>query len=318
MAPAFLLAMLATALTPADVRNSLQNKGFLIAGGYQDLVECAGGQGALTSPAALDTDNRKGLPMPVNDLTTLYSFRPIPDFPAYRLGPDGRVQSCRKRGGAFQWSISDQWRDLIPNKHSRGHLYVRLSNSSGSRSIQVHRLVLEVFVGPPPFRGAQCRHLDGNPANNRVENLKWGTSRENKADELRHGTRLRGSRHRDAKLTEADIPEIRRLIAEGQLTYPEIGARFGVRPTAIYGIRADQTWKHIEGNKDKIDELRYGTRRRGSRHHSAKLTEADIPEIRRLLASGKLTLAEIGERFGVTMWTISRISRGKAWEHVNA
>jgi hypothetical protein len=36
----------------------------------------------------------------------------------------------------------------------------------------------------------QCRHLDGNPSNNRPDNLRWGTAKENAADMIRHG-RLR-------------------------------------------------------------------------------------------------------------------------------
>lgn len=51
----------------------------------------------------------------------------------------------------------------------------------------VHRLVLEAFIGPCPS-GMECRHLDGNPSNNRLENLLWGTPLENANDRRRHGT----------------------------------------------------------------------------------------------------------------------------------
>lgn len=44
---------------------------------------------------------------------------------------------------------------------------------------KVHRLVCEAFNGPPPFVEAVCMHLDENPRNNRPENLKWGTQKEN-------------------------------------------------------------------------------------------------------------------------------------------
>ena len=51
----------------------------------------------------------------------------------------------------------------------------------------VHRLVLEAFVGPRP-EGMVARHLNGDPGDNRLENLAWGTQSENNYDKVRHGT----------------------------------------------------------------------------------------------------------------------------------
>lgn len=47
------------------------------------------------------------------------------------------------------------------------------------KSFKVHRLVCEAFNGPSPFERAVVMHLDENPANNRADNLKWGTQKEN-------------------------------------------------------------------------------------------------------------------------------------------
>lgn len=46
----------------------------------------------------------------------------------------------------------------------------------------VHRLVLEAFGYPKPFEKAVVRHLNDNPDDNRIENLKWGTYKENLLD----------------------------------------------------------------------------------------------------------------------------------------
>ena len=47
------------------------------------------------------------------------------------------------------------------------------------KTYKVHLLVAEAFHGPPPFEGAVVMHLDENAANNRSDNLKWGTQKEN-------------------------------------------------------------------------------------------------------------------------------------------
>jgi len=54
-------------------------------------------------------------------------------------------------------------------------------------------MVLEAFVGPCP-EGMECCHRDGNPANNHVGNLYWGTRSENLYDAVRHGAHAFASR----------------------------------------------------------------------------------------------------------------------------
>lgn len=49
----------------------------------------------------------------------------------------------------------------------------------GQRPRKVHQLVCEAFHGPKPFPGAVVIHIDENALNNRPENLRWGTQREN-------------------------------------------------------------------------------------------------------------------------------------------
>lgn len=74
------------------------------------------------------------------------------------------------------YMVSDQGRVLSPAgrligrpNHTRG--YVRV-NLPGQRITMVHQLVAEAFIGPS--RGARVVHLDHNPQNNRVENLRYG------------------------------------------------------------------------------------------------------------------------------------------------
>ena len=46
------------------------------------------------------------------------------------------------------------------------------------KTYKVHRLICEAFNGQAP-EGAVCMHLDEDASNNRPENLRWGTQKEN-------------------------------------------------------------------------------------------------------------------------------------------
>lgn len=75
---------------------------------------------------------------------------------------------------------------LRPGKMVGGYLFVNLYQAAKVKTpVTVHRLVLEAFVGPRPD-GMECRHLDGDPANNRLANLAWGSPVENASDRKRH------------------------------------------------------------------------------------------------------------------------------------
>jgi hypothetical protein len=103
----------------------------------------------------------------------------------------------------------------------------------------VHRLVLEAFVSPCP-PGMECRHLDGNPSNPRLDNLKWGTRAENVADTAKHGTRAAGERHGGAKLTTSETVAIRAF--RYQETVEATAARFGVSKQQISRIQRGERW----------------------------------------------------------------------------
>lgn len=89
----------------------------------------------------------------------------------YLVSDQGRVWSVRKG------------RCLKPRPDNRGYLRVRLPDGP----TVVHRLVLSAFVGPRPYGHEAC-HGDGDKANARLQNLRWGTRSENARDRVRHGT----------------------------------------------------------------------------------------------------------------------------------
>ena len=122
--------------------------------------------------------------------------------------------------------------------------YPRVNLSLGSHRFTpkaVHRLVLEAFRGPCPA-GYQARHLNGDPKDSRLANLVWGTPKENTGDQVRHGTRRRGTRVYNAKLTETAVIEIRR---KGGSTL-RLAREYGVGRSTIDRVLKGESWGHVD------------------------------------------------------------------------
>lgn len=107
----------------------------------------------------------------------------------YRVTVDGRV-----------YSVVHNWRgygirELQQTPNSCGYLSVRLSVDGKRTRLAVHRLVARAFLGPKPSPRHEIRHLNGDKTDNSVENLAWGTGKENAADRARHGRTSHGPRH---------------------------------------------------------------------------------------------------------------------------
>jgi hypothetical protein len=170
------------------------------------------------------------------------SFRPIEGFPGYRVSEWGEVQSCWNRRGR-RGGMTDAWLPLKPISLRWGYLAVNLHRDRNKKRRLIHHLVLETFVGPRP-PGLICCHWDGDPANNRLENLRWDTYKSNCDDMLRHGKRRLGETGTKARLRNADVFEIRRLGNEG--TSPrDLAVRFEVGTANIQAILKGRTWRHL-------------------------------------------------------------------------
>jgi len=112
----------------------------------------------------------------------------------YEVSDHGRVRSLfvRKFYGVFA-----RVKILSACRATGGYRVVTLY-SHRNRTHRVHRLVLEAFRGPCP-KGCEASHLDGDPGNNRLENLVWETSLLN--NRRKHG-------HRTCVLTvEGPVPQ---------------------------------------------------------------------------------------------------------------
>lgn len=106
----------------------------------------------------------------------------------YEVSDRGKVRS---RDRIAPNGRKHKGRELARTRNAGGYKKVKLSDGEKVYSRSVHRLVLEAFVGPAPA-GHECCHNNGDPGDNRLENLRWDTHLENMADMVRHGNSQKG------------------------------------------------------------------------------------------------------------------------------
>lgn len=111
-------------------------------------------------------------------------WRPIDGYEGYyEVSDQGRVRSLdRQVLGPRGDYINLRGRLMTPVAQASGHLNVNLSKSNVQKSYRVHRLVLLAFGPPIPGSEYQVMHIDDDPTNNHVKNLRWGTCTDNMRD----------------------------------------------------------------------------------------------------------------------------------------
>lgn len=120
-------------------------------------------------------------------------WRLIPGYAGlYEASDQGRVRSL-PRTVAFVDGRSRTWPAQMLGMFTWGdnpHLQVNINAHGRKTKRSVHQLILLTFVGPRPEGpdGKEIRHLDGNPLNNALSNLAYGSQSENSHDRVRHGT----------------------------------------------------------------------------------------------------------------------------------
>jgi hypothetical protein len=177
---------------------------------------------------------------------------PVPGFEGlYEVSDLGRVRSLDRvvpqanRWGGVSHSLR-KGRILKPGRHAGGHLFVCLCNETGHHQIFIHRLVLMAFDRLRPD-GMECRHLDGDPTNNRFDNLAWGTRLENMADRTALGEHNppRGVRNSRAILDEEKVRLIRQEYAFGERK-SDIARSLGVHRNVVGKVLSGRTWGWLD------------------------------------------------------------------------
>jgi hypothetical protein len=127
---------------------------------------------------------------------------------------------------------------------TNGRLRITLHKNNKHKRFQVHRLILETFIGKCP-KEKQCCHKDDNPKNNKLNNLYWGTVKENIKDKIRNGKSCKGIKNGNSKLKDGEVLLIKKLL-KNNIKQSLLAKIFKVSPTMIMYIKKEIEWKHIK------------------------------------------------------------------------
>lgn len=110
-------------------------------------------------------------------------WRTIPGLPMYEASDSGLIRSKARSVTAIV--NGRRIRKVLPSKllaqslmtlNGRPHYATAKVNG---QTLYVHRLVAMAWHADTYFAGAEVNHINGNPRDNRADNLEWVTHRQN-------------------------------------------------------------------------------------------------------------------------------------------
>jgi len=108
-------------------------------------------------------------------------WKPVKGYESlYEVSNEGRIRSVDAKvwNGHVMHTRKGRILKQYHNSGNLGYLGCVLSKKGKLKSVRIHVLVAQAFLGDRP-KGFQVGHLDGNPFNNHANNLRYMTAKEN-------------------------------------------------------------------------------------------------------------------------------------------
>lgn len=167
-------------------------------------------------------------------------------------GTNGKYQASNLgRLRTNNWKGTGETHVMKPAHDANGYLRTMIRRYGRVRTVKVHRVIAETWIGIPEKGRDQINHINNIRDDNRVENLEWVSKKENLAWMMLQGrqTMNHGSKNGMSKrtgLTEEKVREIRRRYDVSVMTRRQWADEFGIGLSALSDIVYGRSWKHVK------------------------------------------------------------------------
>lgn len=192
-----------------------------------------------------------------------------------RIKALARVITCKRVQDSVSMAYHKAEKILAGGSDKDGYKFIRL----GNKRRRVHQLVAEAFI-PNPENKPVVDHINTDPADNRVENLRWVTMTENSNNPLTK------QHQRQAHLGKKHSEETRRKISQVQ-----IGR------------------KHTEETKQKMSRTRMGHGTSHDTRQKIKMSQERRPVVCLTTNETFVSYNDAGRKYGLGLWLALKLNK---------
>lgn len=156
--------------------------------------------------------------------------------------------------GRFKNTATDHIYSPFKTKFGYYSVRVNIGNKSNKKTIILHRAVARAFIENKE-NFPVVNHIDGNKANNNVDNLEWCTYSHNELHKYANGLcdtkKFSGERNGNHKLTAKNVLEIRNFLSKNfdqklqKIDKKFLSKKFKISEKTVQNIWEKKTWKSI-------------------------------------------------------------------------
>lgn len=195
---------------------------------------------------------------------------------------------------------------IIKGSIKKGYRVATLTGDDGKpHESGVHRILMITFRYVDGCEELVVNHLDGNKLNLDLDNLEWCSSKENT-----HHALTTGLKHGNAISDENVISIRKEYIPGANGNYKELLEKYSLKKSMLYAIIKDEFRKDLPLTSELNSLVRKKeTKCSGIDNGRVKLNYEIATSIREMYFKKNMTLTKIGEIFGVSAVSVSKVVR---------